>query len=262
VATYGPVDVEDQFGNPAPASAFTLHASTDTSLTAPLAVTDLVTGNPIPLVTANAKSRINIVNVAGSNEPFLFMKSTDPSVPVQRIVSWESLSGIKADANAAASAAATSAAAAQGAREAAEAAQAAAQQAAAGGGGGGGGGIGTVTKVAGVSPDGAGNVPLTKTHLNLGLLQNIAPADMPVSIPVQEALVGKAAASHTHSTSQVGGLDTAMSNKVSVVMVYTGNEARPAGVVAVDWRATSGYAGGNPVNMSDGDVFFAPASGA
>jgi len=260
VATYGPVDVEDQFGNPAPASAFTLHASTDTSLTAPLAVTDLVTGNPIALVTANAKSRINIVNVAGSNEPFLFMKSTDPSVPVQRIISWESVSGIKADANAAASAAATSAAAAQAAREAAEAAQAAAQQAAAGSGGGG-GGIGTVTKVASVPPDGTGNVPLTKTDLGLGFVANTAPADLPVSIKTQEALDQKSGTGHTHSTAQVGGLDAALLAKITGVVVVTGAEARPNATI-VFWVASAGYAGGNPANAGPIDVFLNPAAGA
>jgi hypothetical protein len=126
----------------------------------------------------------------------------------------------------------------------------------------GGGGGGSVTKVAGQSPDATGNVALQPIHVGLGQVANIAPADMPLSIAMLNALLAKASVSHTHSQSEVTGLVAGMANKVSVVEVATGNEARPAGVLAVDWRAPVGYAGGNPVNMGPLDVFYRPAAGA
>ncbi len=116
-------------------------------------------------------------------------------------------------------------------------------------GGGSGGAVSSVNSKTGA-------VVLTKTDIGLGLVQNVAPADLPVSNLAQQALDQKAAATHTHTTSQVTGLDSALDTKISGVKVFTGTEARPSAAI-VQWVAQPGYSGGAPVNMSAGDLWAA-----
>lgn len=74
-----------------------------------------------------------------------------------------------------------------------------------------GGGGGAVSSVAGRT----GDVVLTKIDVGLSAVENTSDANKPVSTAQAAALAGKASVTHTHATSEVTGLDTALAAKVA-----------------------------------------------
>lgn len=69
---------------------------------------------------------------------------------------------------------------------------------------------------------------ITKAHVGLGSVDNTADAAKPISTATQTALDGKAATSHTHSTANVTGLDTALAAKAPLASpAFTGT---PTGI--------------------------------
>lgn len=62
---------------------------------------------------------------------------------------------------------------------------------------------------------------VTKAQVGLDNVDNTADTDKPISTATQTALNGKANTSHTHTTSQVTGLDTALAGKAATVHTHT-----------------------------------------
>lgn len=79
------------------------------------------------------------------------------------------------------------------------------------------------------SPTFTGTVSgVTKTHVGLGSVDNTSDLAKPVSTATQTALDAKAALSHTHTTANVTGLDTALSAKAPLASpAFTGT---PTGI--------------------------------
>lgn len=69
---------------------------------------------------------------------------------------------------------------------------------------------------------------ITKAHVGLGSVDNTSDAAKPISTATQTALDGKAASSHTHTTANVTGLDTALAAKAPLASpAFTGT---PTGI--------------------------------
>lgn len=114
-------------------------------------------------------------------------------------------------------------------------------------------GAGTSSVTVGGAASGAA-APVAHTHpkadVGLSLVQNVAPADMPVSSAMAAELALKASAAHSHSQSGVANLVTDLAARIQAVPVVTGSEARPVGSSVVLWVGGST----TPTNMTSADI--------
>lgn len=81
-------------------------------------------------------------------------------------------------------------------------------------------GGGAVTSVAGKT----GAVTLVKGDIGLSNVDNTTDLSKPISTDTQTALNGKANSTHTHTTTQVTGLDTALAGKASTAVATTSTD--------------------------------------
>lgn len=244
----------------AKSAVFTAYATTDVANTSPLATVDL---NGLPVVVrSNSDGMLTSFGVDGYKQVKLV------SGPYAQIVT--SMTSILEESK---SNAASSAAAQTAAEQAASTAMAVVPPGGTAGQAlvklsgadrdtgwrtvsGGGSGGGAVTSVAGRS----GDVDLTKSDVGLAQVDNTADSSKPVST-LQAALIAtKAALAHTHGTSDITGLQTALDSKAGVNSPVNASQVNAGTGVIAPARLGTGSTGGTTRYLREDGTFQVPPS--
>lgn len=122
----------------------------------------------------------------------------------------------------------------------------------------GGGGGGAVTSVAGKT----GDVNLVKGDVGLGSVDNTSDANKPVSTAQAAAIAGKANASHTHSVSDVSGLQAALDSKAGLNATVNASQINSGSGVIVPARLGTGTPSGSNFLRGDGAWAVPPGGGS